>query len=94
MAEQPTPFDMLIEQIRQVVRQEITAALSGNGHDSPALLSAETAAKLWDVPKTRISEAARRGELPSVRVGHYVRFRSEDLQAFIERNAQGKRNGP
>ena len=63
------PFDMLIEQIREVVRQELAAVSNGNGHSSPALLSAEQAAKLWDVPKTWISEAARRGELPSVGSG-------------------------
>jgi len=82
------PFDLLVDQIRAVVREEIKAAITtgnGNGH-SPALLSAETAAKLFDVPKTRISEAARRGEIPTVRVGHYVRFKPEDLQAFIEAN--------
>lgn len=77
------PFDLLIDQIRAVVREEIRAA-NGNGVNSPALLSAEQAAKLWDVPKTWIGEAARRGELPCVRLGHYVRFKPEDLQAYVE----------
>jgi excisionase family DNA binding protein len=79
------PFELLVEQIRQAVREEIKAA-NGNGNRHPALLSAEAAAKHFDVPKTWISEAARRGELPSVRVGHYVRFKSEDLEAFINAN--------
>jgi excisionase family DNA binding protein len=81
-----SPFDLLLDQIRAVVREEIKAAgTNGNGH-SPALLSAEAAAKVFDVPKTWISEAARRGELPSVKVGHYVRFKPDDLEAFIKVN--------
>jgi excisionase family DNA binding protein len=90
MSEQPNPFAPFFDEFRRIVREEIAAAANGNGHDSPTLLSATAAAKLWDVPKSWISEAARRGELPSVRVGHYVRFRVTDLQAFVENNAQGK----
>jgi excisionase family DNA binding protein len=82
------PFDLLLDQIRDVVREEIEAISKGNGQNSPALLSAEAAAKLWDVPKTWISEAARRGEIPTVRLGHYVRFKIEDLQVFVERRKQ------
>ena len=63
----PNPFELLLEQIRAVVREEIVAAnLNGNGNGhSPALLSAEAAAKCFGVPKTWISEAARRGEPPT-----------------------------
>jgi excisionase family DNA binding protein len=84
----PNPFELLLEQIRAVVREEIVAAnLNGNGNGhSPALLSAEAAAKCFGVPKTWISEAARRGELPSVKLGHYVRFKPEDLESFIKAN--------
>ena len=91
----PTPtLEAVLESLlRRIVREEIKEAANGNGNKSPALLSAEAAAKLWAVPKTWISEAARRGELPSVRVGHYVRFRMEDLQAFVENNVQGKMKG-
>jgi excisionase family DNA binding protein len=91
-AKTPSPFDVLLEQIRVVVRDEIRTASSngnGNGNHTPSLLSAESAAKLFDVPKTWISDAARRGELPSVRVGHYVRFTPADLQAFIKANRSG-----
>jgi len=81
----PNLFEPFFDRIREIVREEIKAA-NGNGHNSPALLSAEAAGKLFDVPKTWISEAARRGELPSVRLGHYVRFKPQDLEAFIKAN--------
>ncbi len=91
----PVPGDermivlMTKTELRELIRGEVGKANS-NGHNSPTLLSAEAAAKFFDVPKSWVSEAARRGEIPSVRLGHYVRFRIEDLHAFIERNAQGK----
>lgn len=87
----PNPFDLLLDQIRAVVREEVKAAANGNGH-SPTLLSAQQAAKLWNVPTTWISEAARRGELPSVHLGHYVRFKPQDLEEFIMRNRCGVDN--
>lgn len=68
------------------MREEIAAARISGNSPSPALLSADAAAKLFEVPKSWISEAARRGELPSVRVGHYVRFRADDLENFIKAN--------
>ena len=72
--------------LRRIVREEIVAVIgNANGH-SPTLLSAAQAAKLWDIPKTWISEAARRGEIPTVRLGHYVRFKPEDLEEFIRLN--------
>jgi len=75
---------MTAGELRELIRAEIGTTGNGDRHNSPTLLSAGSAAKLWDVPKTWISEAARRGELPSVRLGHYVRFKPEDLEAFIK----------
>jgi excisionase family DNA binding protein len=83
------PFEAMLDAFRQIVREELAAAGNGNGHangHAAILLTAETAAKHFDVPKTWILEAARRGEIQSVRVGHYVRFRPEDLEIFIKAN--------
>jgi len=77
-----------VADLRAIMRQEIAAG-NGNGHangHAPTLVSAETAAKNFEVPKTWILEAARRGEIQSVKVGHYVRFRPEDLENFIKVN--------
>lgn len=89
-AQAKNPFDLLLDQIREVVREEIRTAAGGNQSEPPTLLSADQAAKLWNVPPTWIGDAARRGELPSVRIGHYVRFRIEDLQAFVDTRSQRK----
>ena len=76
---------LTVAELRCVVREEIKAATNGNGH-SPTLLSAEQAAQLLHVPKTWVLEMARQGRLKSVRLGHYVRFKPEDLEEFIRVN--------
>ncbi len=56
-----------------------------NGHhEEGRLLSPEHAAERLDMPVSKIREMARRGELPCVRLGHYVRFSPSDLARFIE----------
>lgn len=50
-----------------------------------ALLTAEDVAQILRVPRTFVYELARRGELPTVRVGErYVRFRDDALRRWIE----------
>ena len=55
---------------------------TGKNGDS-ALLSAPQVAKLFDVPESWVREQARLGTLPSIRLGHYVRFKAEELQRFV-----------
>jgi excisionase family DNA binding protein len=50
-----------------------------------ALLTAEDVAQILRVPSTFVYELARRGELPTMRVGdRYVRFRDDALRRWIE----------
>jgi excisionase family DNA binding protein len=64
------------------------ASSNGKNTDS-ALLSAPQVAKLFDVPESWVREQARLGTLPSIRLGHYVRFKAEEIQRFItERTKQ------
>jgi excisionase family DNA binding protein len=57
---------------------------------SSQLLTAPEAAKMLNVPESWVREQARLGELPSVRFGHYVRFRSDELRAFLARGESGR----
>jgi len=57
---------------------------------SGELLTAPEAAKILNVPESWVREQARLGELPSVRLGHYVRFRSDELRAFLVRGHAGR----
>ena len=53
-----------------------------------ALLSAPQVAKLFDVPESWVREQARLGTLPSIRLGHYVRFKAEEIQRFVAERAK------
>lgn len=51
----------------------------------PELLRVEEAAVVLDCSKGLVYEMARRGELPSVRLGRLLRIRRDGLAALIER---------
>jgi excisionase family DNA binding protein len=60
-----------------------------NGEDGgSALLSAPQVAELFDVPESWVTEQARHGTLPSIRLGHYVRFKAEEIQRFVAEHAK------
>lgn len=50
------------------------------------LLTVDEVAQWLKVPKRWVYDRAQRGELPSGRVGRYLRFRRRDVNAFIDRN--------
>jgi excisionase family DNA binding protein len=56
-------------------------------HGTGRLLDASEVAKRLNLPVTWVREAARRGELPSLKLGHYRRFRSEDVEAWLSKQA-------
>ncbi len=72
-----------IKAIFQEALQEAFQGQNGN-HNEGQLLSPEHAAERLDMPVSKVRELARRGELVSVRIGHYVRFSPADLARFIE----------
>jgi excisionase family DNA binding protein len=67
--------------LREILREELKQEAP-----LPKLLySTEEAAQILGVPKTWLGSAARTGVVPSVRVGHYVRFAIRDLEDFIRK---------
>jgi excisionase family DNA binding protein len=62
-------------------------------HDQTAafapLIDAKTASKLLGVPHTWLLAQARAGRIPHHRLGHYVRFRPEDLRTWLEQTKIG-----
>lgn len=47
------------------------------------LLDAKTAAPLLNVPPSWLLQEARRGTIPHVRLGRYVRFEEDELLAWV-----------
>ncbi len=45
------------------------------------------------VPKSWVYEQARSGQLPTVCLGRYRRFREESIREWIERHEAGARRG-
>lgn len=80
----PTPFDLMIDEIRKVVREEIAAAAKIESKPKLTYTTAEAAA-VMNVPESWLATAARDGRVPCVKIGHYVRFRLSDLENFIDR---------
>src|SRR5688572_11267330 len=80
------PFDLLLEQIRAVVRDEIKAA-NANNNDHQLLTPEELALRLGLKDKdgkpvtSWVYEQSRQGNIPTHRIGKYIRF---DLSEVIE----------
>lgn len=73
------PFDLLVDQIRVVVREELTAAAAASSRE---LLSVEELAAALKVPMSWVYEQSRLGNIPTHRVGKYIRFNlAEVLQS-------------
>jgi excisionase family DNA binding protein len=55
------------------------------------LVDAATIAEQLAVPKSWVLESARSGAIPCVRLGRYVRFDMDDVQAWLESCKQSGR---
>ena len=52
------------------------------------LLTAPQLAKLWGVPESWVRDQARMGNLPHVRLGHYMRFKLDEAEQFLAGRAR------
>ena len=59
----------------------------GQGAASSKLLAAAELAEIFGVPESWVREQARLGNLPSFKLGHYVRFRIEDVERYLAERA-------
>ena len=82
-----SPFDLLVEQIRTVVREEIAAAANGIAHGK--LLTAAELADALQVHKATVYEWVKSKAIPYYQSGRFVRF---NLQEVLE--SQRKRATP
>ena len=59
----------------------------GYPSNTSSLLGAPELAKRFGVPETWVREQARLGKLPFIRLGHYVRFRLEEVERYLAERA-------
>jgi excisionase family DNA binding protein len=72
----------------------MTARASENSDQLDALIDAQAAAELLDVPKTWVLAQARAERIPHVRLGRYVRFEPKQLRRWWARRRRGPGNEP
>jgi excisionase family DNA binding protein len=74
----PNPFDLLIDQIRAAIRDEIRVLLNTNPKE---LLTPEELARRLNLPVSWVYEQSRQGNIPTHRIGKYIRF---DFNEVVE----------
>lgn len=70
----------LEDTLRSLVRNEVRAALEVSKH-AVSLLTPEQLAERLKVPRSWVYEQSRLGNIPTHRIGRYIRF---DLQEVLE----------
>ena len=80
------PFDLLLDQFRAIVREELSKV--SDDEKSRELLEPEELAQRLKVPLSWVYEQSRQGNIPTHRIGRYVRF---DLQEVLQSQ---KKNRP
>ena len=60
--------------------------------EAERLLTADDVAARWRVPRSHVYRLSREGRLPTVRLGRYMRWRPEAVDAF-EREGGAAANG-
>src|SRR5262249_14737255 len=68
---------LTIGQLRELCREETQAALQRNNQAGP-LVTAEDLASSLKVPVSWVYEQSRQGNIPTVRIGRYIRFRLQE----------------
>jgi excisionase family DNA binding protein len=71
------PFDAMLDAFRQIVREELAALDTA----PTELLTPEQLAERIKVPLSWVYEQSRQGNLPTHRIGRYIRF---DLAEVLE----------
>jgi hypothetical protein len=89
-AKTPNPFDLLIEQIRTVVREEIKAAIGKKTEPEKDWLRAEELAAIYDLPKTWFEDRGRSGEIARTKPGRYVLFNRRDVERYFDEHKSNK----
>jgi len=87
MAQPDNPLSSLEAWLRNIIREEIKAAqVQNRDGKGQKLFNAKRAAEYLDLKDSKVREMARRGELPCIRLGYYVKFNPDDLDKFITEN--------
>jgi len=83
-----SPLTALESWLRTLIREEIQGA-SQNGHNQgDRLLDAEELAERLNVPVSWVYEQSRQGNIPTHRLGRYIRFDLQEVLASQKKDHQ------
>ncbi len=76
-----SPLIALESWLRSLIREEIQAAHGKNGNGESRLLTPEELADRLQVPRSWVYEQSRQGNIPTHRLGRYIRFDLNEVLA-------------
>ncbi len=84
--EDSTPaVTLTVGQLKGLIQGELAKALSQNGHGKELLTPEEVADRL-KVPLSWVYEQSRQGNIPTHRLGRYIRFDLNELLACTKKD--------
>ena len=82
--------DGLLKAVRQIMKEEIKAALQTEKPTVKGWLKAQEAAQLYGLPKTWFEERGRAGDIERTKPGRYVLFNRRDIERYLHAHKQKK----
>ncbi len=76
-----SPIAALESWFRGLIREELQANHGQNGHQEDRLLTAKELADRLNVPLSWVYEQSRQGNIPTHRLGRYIRFDIHEVLA-------------
>jgi hypothetical protein len=81
-----SPFDLLLDQVRTVVREEIAKALAAQKPPKLLFTTKEVSAMLG-IPESWLASKARAGQIPHRKLERYRMFTMADIESILEKSA-------
>jgi hypothetical protein len=92
MSDLKNPFDLLLDQFRLIVREEVQKALA-NRQPAKMQFTLDEAAHALNIKPSLLGSRVRAGEFPHHRDGHRIFFTQQDLDEIVVRSAITPKNG-
>lgn len=68
-------------ELEEIIQRAVEKAMNQNGHGEGKLLTPEELADRLQVPRSWVYEQSRQGNIPTHRLGRYIRFNLHEVLA-------------
>jgi len=73
-------------ELGEIVQKAVEKAISQNRHEEGGLLTPEKLAGRLNVPRSWVYEQTRQGNIPTHRLGRYIRFDLHEVLASLKKD--------